>query len=244
VVPPSTPPEARLVVIDDEPAIRDLLTASLRFAGFEVFDGETGAEALDLVRVKRPDLVVLDVMLPDMDGFTVTRRLRQQGHRVPIVFLTARDGASNAVHGLTVGGDDYVTKPFSLEELVARIRAVLRRTGRPAGSDDDGVLRYADLELDEDAHEVRRAGREIDLSPTEFKLLRYLMLNAGRVLSKTQILDHVWEYGWGGDGAIVESYISYLRRKIDAPGPDGVKPPRLIHTKRGVGYVLREAGPS
>jgi len=231
-------------VIDDEPAIRDLLTASLRFAGFEVFDGETGAEALDLVRVKRPDLVVLDVMLPDMDGFTVTRRLRQQGHRVPIVFLTARDGASNAVHGLTVGGDDYVTKPFSLEELVARIRAVLRRTGRPAGSDDDGVLRYADLELDEDAHEVRRAGREIDLSPTEFKLLRYLMLNAGRVLSKTQILDHVWEYGWGGDGAIVESYISYLRRKIDAPGPDGVKPPRLIHTKRGVGYVLREAGPS
>jgi len=244
VVPPSTPPEARLVVIDDEPAIRDLLTASLRFAGLEVFDGETGAEALDLVRVKRPDLVVLDVMLPDMDGFTVTRRLRQQGHRVPIVFLTARDGASNAVHGLTVGGDDYVTKPFSLEELVARIRAVLRRTGRPAGSDDDGVLRYADLELDEDAHEVRRAGREIDLSPTEFKLLRYLMLNAGRVLSKTQILDHVWEYGWGGDGAIVESYISYLRRKIDAPGPDGVKPPRLIHTKRGVGYVLREAGPS
>ncbi len=231
-------------MIDDEPAIRDLLTASLRFAGFEVFDGETGAEALDLVRVKRPDLVVLDVMLPDMDGFTVTRRLRQQGHRVPIVFLTARDGASNAVHGLTVGGDDYVTKPFSLEELVARIRAVLRRTGRPAGSDDDGVLRYADLELDEDAHEVRRAGREIDLSPTEFKLLRYLMLNAGRVLSKTQILDHVWEYGWGGDGAIVESYISYLRRKIDAPGPDGVKPPRLIHTKRGVGYVLREAGPS
>lgn len=231
-------------MIDDEPAIRDLLTDSLRFAGFEVFDGETGAEALDLVRVKRPDLVVLDVMLPDMDGFTVTRRLRQQGHRVPIVFLTARDGASNAVHGLTVGGDDYVTKPFSLEELVARIRAVLRRTGRPAGSDDDGVLRYADLELDEDAHEVRRAGREIDLSPTEFKLLRYLMLNAGRVLSKTQILDHVWEYGWGGDGAIVESYISYLRRKIDAPGPDGVKPPRLIHTKRGVGYVLREAGPS
>ena len=226
-------------MIDDEPAIRDLLTASLRFAGFEVFDGETGAEALDLVRVKRPDLVVLDVMLPDMDGFTVTRRLRQQGHRVPIVFLTARDGASNAVHGLTVGGDDYVTKPFSLEELVARIRAVLRRTGRPAGSDDDGVLRYADLELDEDAHEVRRAGREIDLSPTEFKLLRYLMLNAGRVLSKTQILDHVWEYGWGGDGAIVESYISYLRRKIDATGPDGVKPEPLIHTKRGIGYVLR-----
>ena len=231
-------------MIDDEPAIRDLLTASLRFAGFEVFDGATGSDALDLVRVKRPDLVVLDVMLPDMDGFTVTRRLRQQGHRVPIVFLTARDGPGNAVHGLTVGGDDYVTKPFSLEELVARIRAVLRRTGRPAGSEDDGVLRYADLELDDDAHEVRRGGREIDLSPTEFKLLRYLMLNAGRVLSKTQILDHVWEYGWGGEGAIVESYVSYLRRKIDAPGPDGTKPPRLIHTKRGIGYVLREAGPS
>lgn len=244
MTPKPTEFEARLVVIDDEPAIRDLLTASLRFAGFEVFDGETGMQALDLVRVKRPDLVVLDVMLPDLDGFEVTRRLRQQGHRVPVVFLTARDAPSDAVFGLTVGGDDYVTKPFSLEELVARIRAVLRRTGRPAGGDDDGVLRYADLELDEDAHVVRRAGREIDLSPTEFKLLRYLMLNAGRVLSKTQILDHVWEYGWGGEGAIVESYISYLRRKIDAPGPDGNPLPRLIHTKRGVGYVLRETGSS
>jgi len=234
-------PEARLVVIDDEPSIRDLLTASLRFAGFEVHAGENGAQALELVRDKGPDLVVLDVMLPDMDGFTVTRRLREQGHHVPVVFLTARDGAADAVQGLTVGGDDYVTKPFSLEELVARIRAVLRRTGGAAGAEDDGVLRYADLELDEDAHEVRRAGREIDLSPTEFKLLRYLMVNAGRVLSKTQILDHVWEYGWGGETAIVESYISYLRRKIDATGPDGVKPEPLIHTKRGIGYVLRGA---
>ncbi|NLF03419.1 MAG: response regulator transcription factor [Actinomycetales bacterium] len=232
-------PEARLVVIDDEPSIRDLLTASLRFAGFEVHAGENGAQALELVRDTTPDLVVLDVMLPDLDGFTVTRRLREQGHHVPVVFLTARDAAADAVQGLTVGGDDYVTKPFSLEELVARIRAVLRRTGGPTGGSDDGILRYSDLELDEDAHEVRRDGREIELSPTEFKLLRYLMVNAGRVLSKTQILDHVWEYGWGGETAIVESYISYLRRKIDATGPDGVKPEPLIHTKRGIGYVLR-----
>jgi Response regulators consisting of a CheY-like receiver domain and a winged-helix DNA-binding domain len=231
-------PEARLVVVDDEPSIRDLLTASLRFAGFEVHAAGSGNEALHLVRTVEPDLVVLDVMLPDMDGFTVTRRLREQGRHVPVVFLTARDAPTDAVQGLTVGGDDYVTKPFSLEELVARIRAVLRRAGAAQGQ-DDGVLRYADLELDEDAHEVRRAGRTIDLSPTEFKLLRYLMVNAGRVLSKTQILDHVWEYGWGGEAAIVESYISYLRRKIDAPGPDGTRPEPLIHTKRGVGYVLR-----
>jgi two-component system OmpR family response regulator len=236
-------PEARLVVDHDEPSIRDLLTASLRFAGFEVHAGENGTQALELVRKVSPDLVVLDVMLPDLDGFAVTRRLREQGHHVPVVFLTARDAASDAVQGLTVGGDDYVTKPFSLEELVARIRAVLRRTGGPTSGGDDGVLRYADLELDEDAHEVRRAGREIELSPTEFKLLRYLMVNAGRVLSKTQILDHVWEYGWGGETAIVESYISYLRRKIDAPGPDGAKPEPLIHTKRGIGYVLRSTKP-
>jgi two-component system OmpR family response regulator len=235
-------PEARLVVVDDEPNIRELLSTSLRFAGFEVHAAGDGATALALVRDTEPDLVVLDVMLPDMDGFTVTRRMRSAGRHTPVLFLTARDDTQDKVQGLTVGGDDYVTKPFSLEEVVARIRAVLRRTAG-AEPDDDAVLRVGDLELDEDSHEVRRAGVEIDLSPTEFKLLRYLMLNAGRVLSKSQILDHVWQYDWGGDANIVESYISYLRRKIDhvvAPGQDGdVELPPLIHTKRGVGYLLR-----
>ncbi len=236
-------PEARLVVVDDEPNIRDLLTTSLRFAGFEVHPAPDATTAHRLVQEVHPDLVVLDVMLPDMDGFTLTRRLRAGGEHVPVVFLTARDESSDAVQGLTVGGDDYITKPFSLEEVIARIRAVLRRTRPASAAADDGVLRHADLELDEDAHEVRRAGRPIELSPTEFKLLRYLMLNAGRVLSKTQILDHVWQYEWGGDTGIVESYISYLRRKVDAPaGPGEDAPAPLIHTKRGVGYVLR--GPS
>ena len=239
--PPRTP-EATLVVVDDEPTIRELLTTSLRFAGFEVHAAADGLSALALVQDTDPDLVVLDVMLPDMDGFTVTRRMRERGHRVPVLFLTARDDTADKVAGLTVGGDDYVTKPFSLEEVVARIRAVLRRSraASSAGSPDAGLLRYADLELDEDSHEVRRAGRTIELSPTEFALLRYLMLNAGRVLSKSQILDHVWQYDWGGDGSIVESYISYLRRKIDRTDVPGDEPPvPLIHTKRGVGYVLR-----
>ena len=229
-------PEARLVVVDDEPNIRELLTTSLRFAGFEVHSAEDGRSALALVAEVSPDLVVLDVMLPDIDGFTVTRTMRERGHRAPVLFLTARDDTSDKVTGLTVGGDDYVTKPFSLEEVVARIRAILRRTGGAVES--DSMLSYADLELDEDSHEVHRAGRPIDLSPTEFALLRYLMLNAGRVLSKAQILDHVWDYDWGGDGSIVESYISYLRRKVDRPdGVEDVIP--LLHTKRGVGYVLR-----
>ena len=230
--------QARLLVVDDEPNIRELLTTSLRFAGFEVLAAADGTEAMRLAVDAEPDLIVLDVMLPDMDGFTVTRRLRDRGHHTPVLFLTARDDMSDKVTGLTVGGDDYVTKPFSLEEVVARIRAILRRTQRH--EPDDAVLRYADLELDEDAHEVRRGGRAIDLSPTEFKLLRYLMVNAGRVLSKAQILDHVWDYDWGGDGAIVESYISYLRRKIDGRGSDGDKPVPLIHTRRGVGYMLRD----
>lgn len=237
-----TTPEARLVVVDDEPTIRELLTTSLRFAGFEVHAAADGASALTLVRDTHPDLVVLDVMLPDMDGFTVTRRMRDRGLDVPVLFLTARDDTADKVTGLTVGGDDYVTKPFSLEEVVARIRAVLRRGRAVQAGADDAVLRYADLEIDEDAREVRRGGRTIDLSPTEYALLRYLTLNAGRVLSKTQILDHVWQYDWGGDGSIVESYISYLRRKIDRPGAEdaGEEPPvPLIHTKRGVGYVLR-----
>ncbi|HVN13990.1 MAG TPA: response regulator transcription factor [Kineosporiaceae bacterium] len=225
-------PEARLLVVDDEPSIRELLTASLRFAGFEVFSAADGAEALKLADQHRPDLVVLDIMLPDLDGFTVTRKLRERGRDVPVVFLTARDDTADKVTGLTVGGDDYVTKPFSLEEVVARIRAVLRRTG-VGGQPDTGRLVFHDLELDEDSHEVRRAGKLVDLSPTEFKLLRYLMLNPNRVLSKSQILDHVWAYDFNGEAGIVESYISYLRRKIDF-----VDPP-LIHTRRGVGYVLR-----
>jgi two-component system OmpR family response regulator len=225
-------PEARLLVVDDEPSIRELLTASLRFAGFEVFPAADGAEALKLAEQHRPDLVVLDIMLPDLDGFTVTRKLRERGRDVPVVFLTARDDTSDKVTGLTVGGDDYVTKPFSLEEVVARIRAVLRRTG-VGGQPDTGRLVFHDLEMDEDSHEVRRAGKLIDLSPTEFKLLRYLMLNPNRVLSKAQILDHVWAYDFNGEAGIVESYISYLRRKIDAFDPP------LIHTRRGVGYVLR-----
>ncbi|MFC4553813.1 response regulator transcription factor [Georgenia faecalis] len=228
---------ARLLVVDDEPNIRELLSTSLRFAGFDVEVAADGASALRAALDNPPDLVILDVMLPDMDGFTVTRRLREKGEHTPVLFLTARDDMADKVTGLTVGGDDYVTKPFSLEEVVARIRAILRRTS--AQDDSDAVLRYADLELDEDTHEVRRAGRPVDLSPTEYKLLRYLMINAGRVLSKAQILDHVWDYDWGGDGAIVESYISYLRRKIDQRGADGEKPVPLIHTKRGVGYMLR-----
>jgi two-component system OmpR family response regulator len=226
-------PEARLLVVEDEPNIRELLSTSLRFAGFEVHAAADGATALRLAELERPDLLVLDVMLPDMDGFAVTRRLRDQGRRMPVVFLTARDATEDKVTGLTVGGDDYVTKPFSLEEVVARIRAVLRRTGG-AGGEDGGRLVFSDLVMDEDSHEVRRAGRLVELSPTEFKLLRYLMLNPNRVLSKAQILDHVWDYDFRGESGIVESYISYLRRKVDA---DATVP--LIHTRRGVGYVLR-----
>ena len=231
--------EARLLVVDDEPNIRELLSTSLRFAGFEVHTAGDGREALTQVEKVRPDLLVLDVMMPDLDGFSVTRRLRERGRDVPVLFLTAKDDVADRVAGLTVGGDDYVTKPFSLEEVVARIRAILRRTG--GGADpDQGRLVFHDLELDEDSHEVRRAGHDIELSPTEFKLLRYLMLNPNRVLSKAQILDHVWNYDFNGEAGIVESYVSYLRRKIDLvhDGSDE-PPPSLIHTKRGVGYVLR-----
>ena len=228
-------PEARLLVVDDEPNIRELLSTSLRYAGFEVTAAANGREALDAAEEFQPDLAVLDVMLPDMDGFTVTRRLRSAGRHFPVVFLTARDGTEDKITGLTVGGDDYVTKPFSLDEVVARIRAVLRRTASLA-DDDAAVLRVDDLELDDDAHEVRRGGEVVELSPTEFKLLRYLMMNPNRVLSKAQILDHVWEYDFNGDASIVESYISYLRRKIDVGGHE-----KMIHTKRGVGYMLRTA---
>jgi two-component system OmpR family response regulator len=227
--------EASLLVVDDEPNIRELLSASLRFAGFRVASAATGAEAVAYVQRTRPDLVVLDVMLPDADGFTLVKRLRDDSDRdkIPVIFLTAKDGVEDKISGLTAGGDDYVTKPFSLEELIARIRAILRRTGGPA---DDGRLVVADLELDLVGHQVHRAGRSVSLSPTEFKLLEYLMTNTGRVVSKMQILDHVWAYDFGGDLSIVESYISYLRRKMDS-GADGA--PKLIHTVRGVGYVLR-----
>ncbi len=231
--PASPEPEARLLVVEDEPNIRELLATSLRFAGFEVHTAADGATALKLAETTAPDLLVLDVMLPDMEGFSVTRRLRDQGRRVPVVFLTARDATEDKITGLTVGGDDYVTKPFSLEEVVARIRAVLRRTRGP-GAQPSARLSFQDIELDEDSHEVRRNNQLVDLSPTEFKLLRYLLLNPNRVLSKSQILDHVWDYDFRGEAGIVESYISYLRRKIDT---EDLEP--LIHTKRGVGYVLR-----
>ncbi|HEV8649031.1 MAG TPA: response regulator transcription factor [Actinomycetes bacterium] len=224
-------PEARLLVVEDEPNILELLSASLRLAGFEVATAANGLEALQAAQRHRPDLVVLDVMLPDLDGFDVARRLRSGDVRTPVLFLTARDATEDKVTGLTLGGDDYVTKPFSLEEVIARIRAVLRRTR--AGMPSPSRLRAADLELDEEGHEVWRAGSRVQLSPTEFKLLRYLMTNVGRVLSKGQILDYVWNYDFQGDSGIVESYVSYLRRKVDTVEP------RLIHTIRGVGYVLR-----
>ena len=223
--------EARLLVVDDEPTILELLAGTLRFAGFDVQTAISGAEALRAAAADRPDLILLDVMMPDCDGFEVVRRIRSGGPRVPVIFLTARDNVHDRVNGLTLGGDDYVTKPFSLDEVLARIRAVLRRS---RGEPEAGArLVVADLELDEDSHEVWRAGRPVTLSPNEFKLLRYLMINAGRVLSRAQILDHVWDYSFDGDGNIVESYICYLRRKLDRGEP------RLIHTIRGIGYVLR-----
>jgi two-component system OmpR family response regulator len=225
-------PDARLLVVEDEPNILELLSASLRYAGFDVVTAAAGSEAVQAAQRHRPDLIVLDVMLPDMDGFDVIRRLRGGGARIPVVFLTARDATEDKIRGLTLGGDDYVTKPFSLEEVIARIRAVLRRT-RGDGVEPTPRLTFADLELDEESHEVWRSGEQIQLSPTEFKLLRYFMSNANRVLSKMQILDHVWDYDFRGDTGIVESYVSVLRRKVDT------KEPRLIHTLRGVGYVLR-----
>ena len=227
--------EARLLVVDDEPTILELLAGTLRFAGFDVLTAVSGVEALRAAAAAKPDLILLDVMMPDCDGFDVIRRIRAGGPRVPVIFLTARDSVHERVTGLTLGGDDYVTKPFSLDEVLARIRAVLRRSrGEPeAGS----RLVVADLELDEDSHQVWRAGTEVALSPNEFKLLRYLMVNAGRVLSRAQILDHVWDYSFDGDGNIVESYICYLRRKLDRGEP------RLIHTIRGIGYVLRVPPP-
>ncbi|MEV5890443.1 response regulator transcription factor [Nonomuraea fuscirosea] len=223
-----------VLVVDDEPNIRELLLDALELNGFRVRTAASATQALDAVGRERPDIILLDVMLPDLDGFAVAQRLRPDGGGPPVLFLTARDTVADRIAGLTAGGDDYVTKPFSLEEVVLRIRAILRRTGPREESCDDGLLRYADLELDEETRVVRRSGRPVHLSPTEFGLLRYLMINAERVVSKSQILDRVWDHGFGTDSRIVESYISYLRRKIDADGPP------LIHTLRGVGYSLRD----
>ena len=227
-------PEARILVVDDEPNIVELLAVSLRFQGFEVHTATSGPAALDRARETRPDAVILDVMMPGMDGFGVLRRLRADGIDAPALFLTARDRLEDKITGLTLGGDDYVTKPFSLEEVVARLRVILRRAGRGSDEPRSSRLRFADIELDEDTHEVWKGGELVALSPTEFTLLRYFVINAGTVLSKPKILDHVWRYDFGGDVNVVESYVSYLRRKIDT----GDK--RLLHTLRGVGYVLRE----
>ncbi len=222
---------SRVLVVDDEPNITDLVATALRYEGFEVDTAGSGRAALEQVVRQRPHLVLLDVMLPDLDGFEVARRLRQEGRRVPILFLTARDATEDKVRGLTLGGDDYVTKPFSLAELLARVRAVLRRV--QDGPETSSRLVFADLELDEETREVFRGSTPVELTPTEFKLLRYLMLNPRRVLSKAQILDHVWEYDFDGDANVVETYISYLRKKIDTLGPP------LIHTLRGAGYSMR-----
>ena len=227
-------PEARLLVVDDDANIVELLSASLRYAGFEVTGARDGRAALAAARTFRPDGVLLDVMMPGLDGFEVVRRMRSEGMPAPVLFLTARDETEDKVHGLTLGGDDYVTKPFSLDEVIARVRALLRRAGRDSTASDARThLTFADIDFAEDGHEVRKAGAPVELTPTEFKLLRYFLHNPGRVLSKSQILDHVWNYDFGGDTNVVETYVSYLRRKVDTTEP------RLIHTLRGVGYVLR-----
>ncbi|MEU5331960.1 response regulator transcription factor [Streptomyces asoensis] len=234
---PATPALHRLLVVEDDPGIRMLLESALRLSGYDVASAGTGQDALRDVESLRPELVLLDVMLPDLDGFEVTRSLRAAGDRTPVLFLTARGEVADRIAGLTAGGDDYVTKPFSIEEVLLRIRAILRRTDfdHASGAEgiSSGILRFADLELDENAHEVHRAGEYIPLSPTEFNLLTYMMENANHVLSKTKILNHVWGYDFAGDGRIVETYIKYLRRKVDC-----FEPP-LLHTIRGVGYCLR-----
>jgi two-component system OmpR family response regulator len=223
----------RVLVVDDEENLAYVIASAFRLHGFDTVTAGTGREAeevaLSPLSTERPDLIVLDVMLPDLDGFAVCRHLRTAGSSVPIIFLTARDTAADRLHGLTIGGDDYVVKPFSLEELLARAKVILRRVGLDTGSH---VLRAGEVELDDDAHRVVRSGHEVTLSPTEYKLLRYLLSNSGRVLSRAQIIDHVWEYGFDGESTVVESVVSSLRRKVDPP------PSRLIQTVRGVGYRL------
>ncbi|HEX4107312.1 MAG TPA: response regulator transcription factor [Solirubrobacteraceae bacterium] len=222
----------RVLVVDDEPNLVDVISMALRHHGFSVASAGSGEQALAQVRDWHPHLMVLDVMLPDMEGFDVARRLASERAGVPIIFLTARDSPEDKLRGLTTGGDDYVTKPFSLEELIARVRNLLRRSG--AISDGMARLRFEDLELDEDTREVSRAGRPIELTATEYRLLRYMLLNPRRVLTRGQLLDHVWSYDFGGDARVLETYVSYLRKKVDADGPP------LIHTVRGVGYALRQ----
>ena len=227
-------PEAthRVLVVDDEPNIVDVVTMALRFQGFEADSAGTGRDALAAVTSFRPHLILLDVMLPDMEGFEVARRLGAQQARVPIIFLTARDATDDKIRGLTIGGDDYVTKPFSLEELIARVRTILRRAG--LAEPESSRLVFEDIEMDDDAHEVSRGGTAVDLTATEYRLLRYFMLNPRRALTRTQLLEHVWDYDFGGDARVLETYVSYLRKKLDAHGPP------LIHTVRGVGYALRQ----
>jgi two-component system OmpR family response regulator len=221
----------RILVVDDEEFVRELLTTALRFTGFAVGEAATGLDAIAKAGSFLPDLILLDVMMPTIDGFEVCRRLRSDGDETPVIFLTAKDDDDAKLAGFSKGGDDFITKPFRLEEVIARIRAVLKRTTRTGSVTTRH--RYEDLELDEDTHRVWRNGRQVDLSPTEFRVLRYLLLNPERVLSKAQILDHVWQYDFDGDAAVVENYISYLRKKIDNVQP------KLIHTIRGVGYSLR-----
>ena len=223
----------RVVVVDDEQSLADLVAMGLKYEGWDVKTAANGQQALQAVREFRPDAVVLDIMLPDIDGLTVLQRLRSAGFDVPVLFLTAKDSLDDRVAGLTAGGDDYVTKPFGLEEVVARLRGLIRRTA--AAAEESSVLWVGDLMMDEDSYEVRRGGKQVDLTATEFELLRYLMRNPRRVLSKAQILDRVWSYDFGGRASVVELYISYLRKKIDHGRPP------MIHTMRGAGYVLKPA---
>ena len=223
----------KVLVVDDEPNIVELLTVSLKFQGFEVETANSGPAAIELAHSWKPDAYILDVMMPEMDGFELLSKLRAEGLDAPVLFLTAKDAVEDRIHGLTIGADDYVTKPFSLEEVITRLRVILRRGSTVDDQNGDATMTYADLTLNDDTHEVTKAGEIVELSPTEFNLLRYLMQNREVVLSKSKILDNVWHYDFGGDGNVVESYISYLRRKIDT----GDTP--LIHTVRGVGYVLR-----
>jgi two-component system OmpR family response regulator len=228
---PKSEAATRVLVVDDEPNIADVISIALRYNDYEVETAATGGEALTAVTAMRPDLIVLDVMLPDFDGFEVARRLRERADETPILFLTAKDTTEDKVRGLTIGGDDYVTKPFSVEELLARIATILRRFGRAGGG--ESMLRFGDLELDDETREVFRDGALLDLTDTEYRLLRYLMTHPRRVLTRAQILDHVWEYDFAGDARVLETYVSYLRKKLEAHGP------RLIQTVRGVGYALR-----
>lgn len=225
----------RVLVVDDEASLTDLLQMALRYEGWEIKTAADGSSAIATARDFRPDAVVLDIMLPDIDGLQVLQRMRADGNDVPVLFLTAKDSLDDRIAGLTAGGDDYVTKPFSLEEVVARLRGLIRRSTLTVDANESPVLTVGDLELDEDSHEVRRNGRLIELTATEFELLRYLMRNPRRVVSKTQILDRVWDYDFGGKSSVVEIYISYLRKKIDAEGSP------MLHTVRGAGYMIKPA---